>query len=131
MVGGLRIAYEAAGTGTPPVLFIHGAFEDRTYFAPRRRVVNLELRGHGESDTAETVSIADFAVDVLAVADSAGVDRAVLCGHSMGGPVAPAVAAARPTLVDGVVMLDGKVLIPEGIRRRGLEQLVPALATEQ
>lgn len=55
-VEGLNIAYEAAGTGTPAVLFIHGAFEDHSYFAPQvthlargQRVVSLDLRGHGES----------------------------------------------------------------------------------
>jgi pimeloyl-ACP methyl ester carboxylesterase len=120
------------------VLFIHGAFEDRTYFAPqvtrlaqRWRVVALDLRGHGESDTQETVSIADFAEDVVGVARAADVDGAILCGHSMGGHVALAVAAARPELVRGVVMLDGTVLLPEAIRRQGLENLPPALETDR
>ena len=35
-VGELRIAYESAGTGAPAAMLIHGAFEDRTYFAPLR-----------------------------------------------------------------------------------------------
>jgi pimeloyl-ACP methyl ester carboxylesterase len=137
-VSGLRIAYEASGTGAPAVLFIHGAFGDRTYFAPQvthlvpgRRVVTLDLRGHGESDSPETVAIADFAADVIGVADQVCLERAVLCGHSMGGPVALAVAAARPELVGGIVMLDGTVLFPEPVRRQGLEQLVPALGTDR
>src|SRR5690348_12008252 len=94
-VGGLNIAYELAGSGDPAVLFIHGAFEDRTYFAPqvahlapRRRVVTLDLRGHGASDAPAGVSMMDFAADVLGVAEAAGVERAILCGHSMGGVVA-------------------------------------------
>ncbi len=32
-VGDLRIAYESVGTGDPALLFIHGAFQDRSYFA--------------------------------------------------------------------------------------------------
>src|SRR5689334_3206373 len=98
--GGLRLAYDVVGNGSPVVLFIHGAFEDRTYFAAqvahlaaRRRVVTLDLRGHGASDVPQAVSLADFAADVLAVVDAAGVEQAVLCGHSMGGPVALLVAA--------------------------------------
>ena len=134
---GCRIAYESAGTGAPPLLLIHGGFGDRSYLAPQqahfaglRRVLSLDLRGHGESDFPETVSMEDFAGDVIAVADDAGIDGAVLCGHSMGGAVSLLVAAARPDLVRAIVMLDGVVLFPEPVRRQGLESLVPALSTD-
>lgn len=137
-VGELRIAYESAGTGAPAVMLIHGAFEDRTYFAPlmthlarRRRVIALDLRGHGESDAPQEASVEDFEADVIAVAEDARVESAVLCGHSMAGAVALAVAAARPELVRGVVMLDGVVLFPEPVRRQALENLLPALQTDQ
>lgn len=130
----LKIAYESAGEGEPAVVLIHGAFEDRTYFASqiahlavRHRVLVLDLRGHGESDVPEKVSIEDFAADVTAVADAAGLGSAVLCGHSMGGAVALMVAGLRPDLVRAIVMLDGSILFPEPLRRQALENLVPAL----
>jgi pimeloyl-ACP methyl ester carboxylesterase len=137
-VGDLRIAYESAGTGTPAVLFIHGGFEDRTYFAHqmthlarRRRVIALDLRGHGESDVPAAVSFEDFAADVIAVAQDAGVASAVLCGHSMAGYVALMIAAARRELVRGLVMLDGVILFPEAPRRHVVETFLPALQTDQ
>jgi pimeloyl-ACP methyl ester carboxylesterase len=134
---GLRIAYDSLGTGAPPIVFIHGAFEDRSYFAlqqahlaARHRVISLDLRGHGESDVPAAVAVEDFAADVIAVADDAGIEDAVFCGHSMGGAVALIVAAARPELVRAVVMLDGTILFPEPVGRHANETLVPALATD-
>ena len=134
-VGELEIAYESAGTGEPAVVFIHGILGDRSYFAPqrahfcgRRRVVALDFRGHGHSSVPAEATIDDFAADVIAVADAAGVDRTILCGHSMAGVVALKVALARPQLVCGVAMVDGTVLFPDQARQTALTQLVPALA---
>jgi len=131
------IVHESAGSGAPALMLIHGAFEDRTYFAPQvahfardRQVITLDLRGHGESNLCSQVTLDDFAADVIAVADAAGVSGAVLCGHSMAGVVALKVAAARPELVRGIVMLDGTVLFPEAARERGRTELVPALRTD-
>ncbi|OLC49572.1 MAG: hypothetical protein AUH80_01030 [Chloroflexi bacterium 13_1_40CM_4_65_16] len=137
-VGDLRIAYESVGTGDPALLFIHGVFQDRSYFAGqqthfsgRRHVVTLDLRGHGESSATTEVTMEDFAADVIAVADDAGLESAILCGHSMSGAVALKVASARPELVRGVALLDAAVLFPEPVRQTGLANLVPALATER
>jgi len=132
---GLRIAYDSAGTGAPALVFIHGILQDRSYFAPQaahfsdsRRVVALDLRGHGESSAVGEVAVEDFAADVITVADHVGLGPAVLCGHSMAGVVALEVAARRPELVRGVALVDGTVLFPSPVRRAGLENLVPALA---
>ena len=136
-VGSQKIAWESAGAGSPALLFIPGIFQDRSYFrkqaahfSKRRRVVTLDLRGQGASSAAPEVSLDDFAADVIAVADDAGLDSVILCGHSMGGAVALKVAGARPELVHGVVMLDGAVLFPEAVRQAALSNLIPALATE-
>ncbi len=137
-VGALSIVYDSAGTGEPALVFIHGGFEDRSYFAPqlahfagRQRVVALDLRGHGESGIPDEVTIDAFAADVMAVADAAGIESAILCGHSMAGVVGLKVALARPELVRGVAMVEGTVLFPEHVRQAGLTHLVPALAGER
>jgi pimeloyl-ACP methyl ester carboxylesterase len=133
-VDGFNIVYESGGTGAPPVVFIHGILGDRTYFAgqmehlaPRHRVLGLDLRGHGESDVPATVSVEDFERDVVAVLEAARIEPAVLCGHSMAGGVALAVAAARPDLVCGVVMLDGVIFFPAATRQAAIDGLLPAL----
>jgi pimeloyl-ACP methyl ester carboxylesterase len=137
-VGKLKIAYESAGTGAPAAMLIHGALGDRTYFAAlmthlarRRRVIALDLRGHGESDAPQELSIEDFEADVIGVAEHAHVDSTVLCGHSIMGAVALAVAAARPELVRGVVMLDSPIFYPEPARQQALGNFLPALETDR
>lgn len=103
------IVYDAAGSGDPPLVFVHGWCCDRTYFAPQFRyfaaghaVVALDLRGHGESTgTARTTEA--FADDVLAVA--AALPAPVVVGHSMGALVSLA-CAARPGAVRAAVLVD-------------------------
>lgn len=136
-VGGLQIAYTSSGVGEPALIFVHGIGGDRTYFSPqmarfasRRQVLALDLRGHGESSVPDEVTIDAFAEDVIAVTESAGLERAVICGHSMGGVVGLKVAVSRPQLVRGIAMVDGTVLFPDQVRQAGLTGLVPALAGE-
>lgn len=136
-VDGLRIAYESAGDGPGvPVVLIPGGFENRTYYstvashlAKTRRVLSVDLRGQGESDTPTAISLADWEADVTAVATAAAPAGAVLCGHSASGAVALAVAATHPELVRGVVMLDGGVLFaPAAVHEQIATTMVPALA---
>lgn len=134
--GSVEIAYEEAGRGDPAVLLIHAPFGTRSHFAAvfdhlaaRNRVIALDLRGSGESGVpSDGYRIHDLAEDVCAVCRTAGVDRVVLCGHSLGGTVALEVAALKPELVAGVALLDAVVLFPETLRRQVLEGFVPALA---
>lgn len=134
-VDGLRIAYESVGEGDPPVVFVHGIFANRTYFAqqvqhlaPRHLVIGVDLRSHGESDDSATATVEDFQRDVIAVLERAHAGPAVLCGHSVLGGVALSIGASRPDLVRGVVMLDGVVFFPEGVRQMTVRSLLPALA---
>ena len=67
------------------------------------RVVVFDLRGHGESGSPaepSAYSLDRLAADVLAVADSLGLDTFRLLGHSMGGMVARRVVLAHPGRVD-------------------------------
>ena len=115
-VAGLRLAYETAGAGDPPMIFVHGWACDRSYFAPQFRhfaaghaVVAPDLRGHGESShPAPGPGIYDIDVlasDVLAVAGAAGSGPPVLVGHSLGALIGLA-CAARAGAIRALVMVD-------------------------
>ena len=69
---GTALAYAEAGVGAPTLVFVHGWTCNRTHFAPqvaqfapRHRVIAVDLRGHGASDAPEQrYTISGFADDV-------------------------------------------------------------------
>jgi pimeloyl-ACP methyl ester carboxylesterase len=135
----VHLAYDDAGTGEPAVVFIHGwGFGNPSVFvpqfehlAPRRRVLKLDLPGHGRSDQPPPgFGWEDCAAAIVATLDAARLDRAVVCGHSFGGRMAVEIAAAYPSRVTALALLDPVLLFPEAVRQQALTGLVPALATE-
>ena len=55
--------------------------------AKTRRVIALDLRGHGESVWTPTYSFEQMRDDLLEFADRLGLGKFLLCGHSMGASV--------------------------------------------
>ena len=129
---GARIHYQSYGAGKTAVVFIHGWTCDLTFWrfqAPvyeKRRSLLIDLPGHGASDKPEIPYTQElFAGAVDAVMRDAGVEHAVLVGHSMGATVAAAFAGMYPRKTAGVVIVDGFIRKPpadEGEREKRAEQ---------
>jgi pimeloyl-ACP methyl ester carboxylesterase len=111
---GVTLVYSAAGKGETALVFIHGGLADRSFyeeqfhaFSGRYRVIALDLAGHGESGISRAKwNLRAFGEDVKAVADAEHLQRMVLFGNSLGGPVAVAAAQLLPGRVLGVVGID-------------------------
>jgi pimeloyl-ACP methyl ester carboxylesterase len=111
---GVPIRYEASGKGGPAIVFVHGWCCDRHYwdaqiphFAKTHRVVALDLGGHGESGRGRKAwTVSAFADDVKAVVNALHLERVVLVGHSMGGPVIVEAARKMPTQALAIVPVD-------------------------
>jgi pimeloyl-ACP methyl ester carboxylesterase len=106
------LAVTEAGSG-PPLVLLHGLFGAgqnwggiRSVLARRFRVLTPDLRNHGASPRAPDMSYAAMAEDVVDMLDAAGIDRAAVLGHSMGGKVAMALALAHPGRVERLVVAD-------------------------
>lgn len=109
------VAYFARpGRRGVPVVGIHGFGGDKetwlflaTLIARSRGIVGIDLPGHGRSDDIPEAraSIRHHAEAVLRTLDHAGVDRAILCGNSMGGGIALRLAASWPDRVAGLVLV--------------------------
>jgi pimeloyl-ACP methyl ester carboxylesterase len=125
----LRIRDEGEGKKTP-VCFVHGAGSSSVVWmdavrriSPRRRVIAPDLPGHGQSDRwhpPPEVSIAMYRDAVGTICAQIKVPKVILVGHSMGGLIALAAAAAWPERVAGLVLVGSGAKLAvsdEGLRR--------------
>jgi pimeloyl-ACP methyl ester carboxylesterase len=110
---GARVHYESYGQGRDAVVFIHGWTCDLTFWrgqAPvyeKHRSLLIDLPGHGQSDKPEVAYTQErFARAVEAVMRDAAVERAVLVGHSMGGPVGLTFVRLFPAKAKALVLVD-------------------------
>jgi pimeloyl-ACP methyl ester carboxylesterase len=111
---GVPIVYSTAGTANTGLVFIHGGMANRTFYdaqlaalSGRWRVIAVDLAGHGESGAnRSTWGMREFGADVKAVADAEKLQRMVLFGNSLGGPVAIEAALLLAGRAIGVVGVD-------------------------
>jgi len=123
--GGVLHGVAWGGDDGVPVLAIHGITASHLSWAAvtrllpgGHRVLAPDLRGRGRSNTLPgPSSMARHAQDMVALLDAAGVERAVVAAHSMGGFVAVALADAYPDRVERLVLADGglPLTLPEGM----------------
>lgn len=124
LVRGLSLAVDVQGDG-PAILFIHGFPLDRTMWRhlmatlTRWRRLAPDLRGMGKSDAPGTgYSMPEYADDLAGLLDALEVERAVVCGLSMGGYVAFELMRRHPRRVRGLVLLNTRAAADSpGVRR--------------
>ena len=101
--------------GGPRLLCLHGWLDNAASFLPLAPhlaefdLVALDLPGHGASAhraPGYDYAFVDWVHDVLDAMDSLGWPQADLLGHSMGGAIASAVAAAAPARVRRLALLE-------------------------
>ena len=118
---GVQISVEVEGPeDATPVVFLHGVSGcAKTYgwlpaeVTDGRRIVRVDLRGHGESEHASgTYDIAHYGGDVVAILRWLG-RPAVLVGHSLGGVTAWWVAQHAPELVVAAFLEDPPLFMGE------------------
>lgn len=113
----MRVHYQNYGEGKEALVLIHGWTCTLNFWkmnapvlAKQTRVIAIDLPGHGESDKPEVAyTMALFARAVDAVLRDAGVDQAVLVGHSMGTPVIRQFYRLYPNKTRALVLVDGSL----------------------
>lgn len=133
--GDIDIGYNDVGKGEA-VLFLHGFPHNRSLWAAqlsalfdRARCIAPDLRGFGSSTVAAPYSMDQYADDAVALLDALSIERAVMCGLSMGGYVALALWRRHRARVRGLILMDTRAEgdSPEGRVRRD-EMIVLARA---
>ncbi len=112
---GVRLAVFDSGEGRP-VILLHGLTATHRYVVmgstglerSKHRVVAYDARGHGHSTPALNADEYDYrqlGLDLEAVLDRLGIERAVIAGASMGAHTALWFALQRPARVAGMVLI--------------------------
>lgn len=107
----LAINYEQQGSGEPLILIPHLAADHACYafqlkdYAEHFTCISIDLRGTGESDDpAGEYSTETLADDMAAFMQAMGIQRAHICGLSLGGAVGLWLAAKYPEKVKSLAV---------------------------
>lgn len=126
-------SYDRLGQGAPLIL-IHGFPLDHSIWddvtpllsdpstgsGQAFELILPDLRGFGESVSPAPVwTITDLAADIASLLDHLGLESAFLAGHSMGGYVALAFAAAYPQRVRGLALVASQTAADTPERKAG------------
>lgn len=110
---GFTLVFDDLGDGAATIVLAHNVLSHRGSFAAvaallaaRARVLNLDLRGHGDSrGSRRAFSTGTIADDLAALLDAAGTRSAVIVGTSLGAAAAVELALTRPDRVAGLVLV--------------------------
>jgi pimeloyl-ACP methyl ester carboxylesterase len=121
---GVHIAYTVVGDGPMDLVFVPGFVSHLEWWfepvvlrwtqrlASFSRLILFDKRGTGLSDRVETVGDIDRRIlDVKAVMDAAGSERAALFGASEGGMLAAVFAATHPERVSALVLFGSQARV--------------------
>lgn len=106
-------------------------FLDTTALRNRWNFIRMDLRGHAASICRGKARLENWAADVKAVMDEAGVEKAVIVGHSLGAMIALYFTAHYPAATAGAVYLDP--LISEALtsKAKAMRRKTPMLAVAE
>lgn len=112
-----RIGFERS-EGEPSLVLLHGVGSDKSVWCPQLAhfagAVAFDYPGYGESDFQSDATRDDFAAAILAAMDALGMDRAHICGLSLGGVVSIAMHALDPQRCASLVLADSFAVHPDG-----------------
>lgn len=120
---GYDIGYAERGGGNAvPIVFLHGVGSDKSvwhpqleHFSRERRAIAFDYPGYGDSDPApDGTTRDDYASAIISAMHELGVDRAHICGLSLGGVVAIATHHAAPDRCASLILADTFAVHPDG-----------------
>lgn len=120
---GYAIGYKETGGGEAiPIVFLHGVGSDKSVWRPQlahfgqmRRAIAFDYPGYGDSDPAPSGTTRDdYASAIVSAMRELGIDRAHICGLSLGGVVAIALHHADPERCASLVLADTFAVHPDG-----------------
>lgn len=120
---GPSLGYTEAGAGdSTAIVFLHGVGSDKSVWHPQldhfrktRRAIAFDYPGYGESDPAPVGTTRDdYAAAILSAMSELGIERAHVCGLSLGGVIAIALHHAAPERCLSLILADTFSVHPDG-----------------
>jgi pimeloyl-ACP methyl ester carboxylesterase len=113
-----RPASEPVVDGGQDFLLVHGLSSNSRLWdgvgarlaAAGQRAIAVDLRAHGRSAGSDDLAFPTLVDDLERVIDATGLERPVAVGQSWGGNVVLELGASRPSLVGGIVGVDGGLI---------------------
>jgi 3-oxoadipate enol-lactonase len=122
------LSYDDLGEGEMPVIFLHGYpfskamwKQQLEFLQSAHRVIACDIRGFGKSTHEEgTLSMDLFADDLLTFMYKLQIEKAIICGLSMGGYIALNAVERFPTHFEALILCDTQCIAdsPEGKEKR-------------
>jgi 3-oxoadipate enol-lactonase len=113
-VNGMATSFNDLGKGKRPIIFVHGFPFDKTSWQPQvdflsktHRAIAYDIRGFGASTAGkETAGIQLFADDLLKFMDGLSIEKAIVCGLSMGGYILLNAVPRFPDRFEALILAD-------------------------
>lgn len=128
---GQKIHYKESESRNTAVILVHGWLgntewwdDQQKYLTPNYHVVQIDLAGHGKSDSSrETWTSSQYADDIKAVADAIDAPEIILVGHSMSGAYVLEASLKIPK-VKALVLIDTLKDLDESFTDEQVEQIL-------
>lgn len=113
-INNFLLSYDDIGEGNTPIIFLHGYPFDKTmwqgqlaFLQSSYRLLPCDIRGFGKStDQDSSLSIDLFAQDLVLFMDALKIDKAIVCGLSMGGFIALNAQKRFPERFEALILCD-------------------------
>ncbi|HSD05786.1 alpha/beta hydrolase [Flavobacterium sp.] len=113
-VNDINLSYDDVGEGRIPIIFLHGFPFDKTMWASQveylknsYRLIACDIRGFGKSTDEQTpLNISLFADDLIEFMNKLDIEKAVICGLSMGGYITLNAAKRYPERFEALILCD-------------------------
>lgn len=127
-VAGSEMSYEDSQKQTLPIIFIHGFPFSKKSWEPQfdflketHRVITYDLPGFGDSTTTtKETSIAFFADNLIQFMDALKIEKAIVCGLSMGGYILLNAVERYQSRFEALILSDTQCIADteEGVKKR-------------
>lgn len=137
-VNNFDLSYDDIGEGSTPVIFLHGYPFDKTMWEDQidalkstHRLIACDIRGFGKStDEESSLSIDLFCDDLIAFMDKLEINKAIICGLSMGGFIALNAQKRFPDRFEALILCDTQCIADTEEVKKKRYQVIDEMVVE-